>query len=581
MKRCLALVLLLFVACTTATAPRQQAPVHLVIVGTTDVHGWFAGHTDNPAIPGRDPIHYGGLAILASYVDALRATNGDHLLVLDSGDLFQGTLESNLFEGEAVVKGYNAIGYTAAAVGNHEFDYGPVGPAAVAGPGQDPLGALKKNAAEARFTFLSANMTEKATGKTPSWARPWRIVDVGGVKLGIIGLSTPDTPNVTMPANVATLDFGDPVAATVSAAAELRRRGADAVVVIAHMGGRCNDMKDVQDVASCDVNQESMRLLLALPPGTIDAYFGGHTHSQMRQYVHGVPAVQALAYSRELATLDLWIDPRAHHVEKSEIRPHTMLCTAVYTGTEQCDPKQMKADSTLVPRTFEGRAIVPDAKLTALFEPYLQKTAEKRNQPLGVRATGAFTRGYLKESSLGDLLADLMRQSMGTDVAFINSGGIRADLPAHDLVYSDVFEVSPFDNYPTVATMTGAQIADAVNLTTTGERGILQTSGLRYTADMAKNLPKHLVAVSLADGSPLDPQKTYRVAMPDFLAAGGDGLMTVIQNIPAAQIQTDLGQTLRELFVTALQKRAGNSEPLTPKLDGRITILNAPSGAEH
>ncbi|MEO8037032.1 MAG: 5'-nucleotidase C-terminal domain-containing protein, partial [Acidobacteriota bacterium] len=484
-------------------------------------------------------------------------------------------------EGEAVVKAYNSLGYTAAAVGNHEFDYGPVGPAAIAGPGQDPLGALKKNAADAHFTFLSANMTEKSNGKTPSWARPWRIVVVDGVKLGIIGLSTPDTPNVTMPANVATLDFGDPLKATEDAAAELRRQGADAVIVIAHIGGRCTDMKDVQDVASCDVNQESMRFLQALPPGTIDAYFGGHTHSQMRQYVHGVPAVQALAYSREFATLDLWVDPGTHHVAKSEIRPHTMLCTAVYSGTEQCDPRQMKADSTLVPRTFEGRAIVPDVKLTAMFAPYLEKTAEKRNQPLGVRATGAFTRGYLKESTLGDLLTDLMRQALGADVAFLNSGGIRADIPPRDLVYSDIFEVSPFDNYPSVVVMTGAQIADSINLTATGDRGILQTSGLRYTADVTKGLPKHLVTVTLADGSPLDPARQYRVAMPDFLAAGGDGLMAVMQNVPAAQIQTDLTQTLRELFVTALQKRAGSSEPLTPKLEGRITILNAAPGAEH
>ncbi|MEO8036937.1 MAG: bifunctional metallophosphatase/5'-nucleotidase, partial [Acidobacteriota bacterium] len=108
MKRPFALVFLLFVACSTTTAPvqRQQAPVHLVIVGTTDLHGWFAGHTDNPAIQGREPIHYGGLAILSSYVDALRATNGVHVLLLDSGDLFQGTLESNLFEGQPVVEAY-------------------------------------------------------------------------------------------------------------------------------------------------------------------------------------------------------------------------------------------------------------------------------------------------------------------------------------------------------------------------------------------------------------------------------------------------------------------------------------------
>src|SRR6185436_677665 len=109
---------------------------------------------------------------------------------------------SNVFEGEPVVKGYNAIRYSAAAVGNHEFDYGPAGPDTVARTAdQDPLGALKKNAAMATFPFLAANVTEKATGRTPSWAKRYTMVNAGGAKIGIIGLSTPDTPTVTMPQN--------------------------------------------------------------------------------------------------------------------------------------------------------------------------------------------------------------------------------------------------------------------------------------------------------------------------------------------------------------------------------------------
>jgi 5'-nucleotidase len=123
-----------------------------------------------------------------------------------------------------------------------------------------------------------------------------------------------------MAANVTTLSFSDPVAATIREAKSLRERGADLVIVIAHMGGRCNDMNDVHDVGSCSQQQEAMQFLAALPPGTIDAYFGGHTHSQMRQFINGVPAVQALAYSREFATLDLYVDPASHHVRRTSAR---------------------------------------------------------------------------------------------------------------------------------------------------------------------------------------------------------------------------------------------------------------------
>jgi 5'-nucleotidase len=164
-----------------------------------------------------------------------------------------GTLESNLFEGEPVIRAYNALGYTASAVGNHEFDYGPVGPdSVVRGPGQDPLGALERNAGLARFPFLSANMVEKATGKTPAWARPWIMVDAAGAKIAVVGLSTPDTPNTTVYSNVSTLAFTDPVEAVIRSSREARAAGADAVVVAGHMGGRCTDLQDVHDVASCD-----------------------------------------------------------------------------------------------------------------------------------------------------------------------------------------------------------------------------------------------------------------------------------------------------------------------------------------
>jgi 5'-nucleotidase len=582
MKRLLAgLLFLPLLACVSGTpAPAPAAaPVHLVVVGTTDVHGWFNGHTETPK--GGEAIQWGGLPILAGYLDALRAANPGRVVVVDSGDLFQGTLESNLFEGEPMVKGYNALGYAAAAVGNHEFDYGPVGPDSVPRkPGDDPLGALKRNAANATFPFLSANLKEKATGQTPAWAHGSTLLDAGGVKLGIIGLSTPDTPNVTMGLNVVGLDFTEPVEATLRAAADLRAHGADAVIVIAHMGGRCTDVHDPHDTHSCEVQQESWSFLQTLPAGTIDAYFGGHTHAQVRQYINGVPAAQALAYSRELSAIDLWVDPRGHHVTRTDIRPLTMLCTMVYSGTETCDPKQAPKGASLVPKVFEGKTIVPDAKVAALLAPYMAQVATKRNEKLGIRTAGSFGRAYQRESALGDLLSDVLRDGMGADLAFFNSGGIRAALRGGELVYSDIFEVSPFDNYAATVMMTGAQIGEALRLTTSGERGILQVSGIRYTYDAALDPDKpaaqrnRLITVTLADGSPLGPDKLYKVAMPDFLSAGGDGLQTVMEGIPADRKTVDQSRTIRDLFSETARKYP---MPLTPKTEGRITVLHPPS----
>jgi len=547
MKRVLVLFAIVLASCATVPpAPVAHPPVHVVVVGTTDVHGWFAGHMQN------NTLQYGGVALLSSYLSALRAEPDTAVVLVDSGDLFQGTLESNYFEGEPVVRAYNYLGYAAAAVGNHEFDYGPVGPDSVARvPGEDPLGALKRNAAEAKFPFLSANTTEKSTGETPAWAKRWTIVDAGGARIGIIGLTTPDTPNTTVRANIESLNFGDPVAAAVSAARELRAQGADAIVVIAHMGGRCTDISDVHDVASCDPNQEAVQLVQHLPPGTIDGYFAGHTHQQMRQFINGVPVVQGLAYSRQFSTLDLYVDRDHHRVDASRtnIRPLTEIVPAP--------------------------AAQPDPKLSAMLAPYLERVAAKRNEKLGITTAAPFVRTYGAESPLGDLLADAIRKPAQSDMAFMNSGGIRTNLRAGELVYGDLFEVSPFDNYLAVVGMTGAQIAEVLRLTTNGDRGIMQVSGLRYTFDAARPAGDRLVSVTLPDGTPLDPQKVYTVAMPDFLATGGDGLLPVTRTIPADRIRFDQNAPLHDVLADVLRTFP---QPLVPKTDGRITVLNAPRG---
>jgi 5'-nucleotidase len=572
MKRSLAPFLFLL-AFGCATAPSK--PVQVVVVGTTDVHGWFAGHVETPQAGG-EGVLWGGLPALASYVEALRDQNARNVIVVDSGDMFQGTLESNLFEGEAVVRGYNIIGYTAAAVGNHEFDFGPVGPDSVARkPGEDPLGALKRNAQLAMFPLLSANMLDRATQKTPTWARPYTMVRVGGAKIGIIGLSTPDTPNVTTAANVISLQFTDPIPATIAAAKALREQGADAVIVIAHMGGRCTDVSNPNDTHSCEVSHEAMEFMDRIPEGVIDAFFAGHTHSQMRHYMKGIPVVQALHYSREFSTVDFWIDTKNNKVTKSEIRPHTMICTFVYSGTEQCDPKKAPAGARLVPRVFAEQRILPDTRVANAIDPYLKQVAAKREQKLGIHIAAPFTRNYLAESSLGDLIADALRAANNADIGIMNSGGIRDELPTGELTYAHVFAVSPFDNYPALVMLTGAQITEILRATSNGVRGIMQVSGLRYTIDASKPVGSdRLVSVTRADGSPLGADTLYSVVMPDFVASGGDGADVVMKNVPRDRVQVLYAQPIREVLIEQLRKLP---QPLAPKTEERITILNAPA----
>ena len=159
----LLLIGVLLASCTTQDRqPAAADTVLLTVIGTNDVHGELLPAQFN-----------GGLTTLSGYVTAVRAARADDggaVLVIDAGDMWQGTLESNLVEGASVVEAYNAIGYTAAAIGNHEFDFGPIGELAIpAGPDDDPHGALRQRITEAQFPVLSANIVDTTTGELIDW----------------------------------------------------------------------------------------------------------------------------------------------------------------------------------------------------------------------------------------------------------------------------------------------------------------------------------------------------------------------------------------------------------------------------
>ena len=187
-----AAALLLLAACAART-DRAPNEILISIVGTNDVHGEISARDDR-----------GGLTTISGYVNALRAArdeDGGAVLLIDAGDMWQGTLESNLSEGAAVVEAYNALGYAAAAIGNHEFDFGPSGIEAIPEkPGDDPRGALKQRASEASFPMLAANLIDESTGAAVDWpnVRPSTLVEVNGVKVGIIGIITANALQVTI-----------------------------------------------------------------------------------------------------------------------------------------------------------------------------------------------------------------------------------------------------------------------------------------------------------------------------------------------------------------------------------------------
>ncbi|MCE9667841.1 5'-nucleotidase C-terminal domain-containing protein [Myxococcus stipitatus] len=559
----------LTVACATppppTSTPVDTAPVRLTLVGINDFHGQVEPHRTR-FLDGK-VLEQGGAATLSAYLRVLRADNPDGVVVLDGGDLFQGTLASNLTEGAVVVDVYNHLGFAAAAIGNHEFDYGPVGPSPVASDSSaDPLGALKARVRQARFPFLSANLKDAVTGRTPEWLGNdgTHLLTVKGVRVGVLGLTTESTPSVTNPANVSSLRFAPLASSALEAARSLRERGAEVVVAVAHAGGKCADLTNPRDTSSCERGDaEIIDMLEKLPPGTLDAVVAGHTHQVMGHFIAGVPVIETTGQARSLGVVELFVDPVRRRVDPAltRIQAAIPLCGHVEAASWSCDGHKVgvREQGTLVPAEFMGKPLFPDEAVHDLLAPTLAKVAQAQGRASGVSCAGPLARGYTEEGALGNVIADALREAAGADVAIMNPGGIRADLPAGPLSFGHVYQALPFDNTVAVLTLSGDELRRLLELAHGWERGmVFAVSGLELTLARCPG-PTRLRAVTLTGGIPLEPTRRYRVALPDFLARGGDGLEGVTRPLPPerAVLAPIRGMDLRQALIAYGESHGG------------------------
>ncbi len=527
-----------------------SGPVTLSILGTNDLHG---------------RIRY--LPILAGYVSnlrALRARDGGGVLLLDGGDLFQGTLESNLNEGASVVTAYNAMGYLAAAVGNHEFDYGPVGPDVVATKrGQDPRGALRARAREAKFPMLMANVLEVSTRRAPDWdnVRASIVRRVAGVDVGIIGITTKATPYTTMPANFIGLQMA-PLAARVAAEAKiLRGRGATIVIVVAHAGGSCHKLTDPDELTSCDASAEIFAVARALEPGMVDVIVAGHTHAGVAHRVNGVAIIESFAYGRAFGRIDVVVDRTARVVKEVMIYPTQPLCTTFKAHPEACET-----------HPYAGAPVTPVAAIKRLIAPAVASAKHLREERLGVEVVATIKRHHDLESALGNLFTDLMRAARpDADVAITNGGGLRDDIAAGPLTYGRLYEANPFDNRFATIKMSGAQLVEVMTRNLLGRGGIFSISGARMVARC--NGPTLEVVMYRSSGARIRDHESITVLTSDFLASGGDGAFS---KLPRSSISVESGKPIRDFMADVLRRRGGtlggNDPALVNPAQPRLTF---------
>jgi 2',3'-cyclic-nucleotide 2'-phosphodiesterase (5'-nucleotidase family) len=499
-----------FIALVTAIAivllPRGQRRYHLFFLGVSKgrvkpITAKFPPYRGN---------RMGGAAYVKRQLDTLIASlSGEPYNILSIGSEISGTAEAYFSRGAIPVEVLNRLKVDAMLVGNIEFTFGRQ--------------RLEELAGLAHFPFLGTNVTVMGSDEPPPFLQKEQILSPGGgLKIGVVGVTPPQTPTLTSAGNVAGLQFLPPGPELVERVKSLRNRGVDLVVMLSlYDDSRLSDEEWAQIVA---------------------------------------------ARPDVLAMVDFEVDPPLP-VEKDGIIIKTI---SGYNQSKEIDLLTLELPAFGGrPTAWHGRRIpvyCDELEPDSAMEDYLT-TAASDIEKLKGEVIGQFaadsSRQYDRECPIGNLVADAMRDLFQSDVALMNSGGIQSDIKEGPFTVGDLFSLLPFDNQVVNMTLTGQDLLEVLSISVSLKRGLLQISGGRYT--FAHRTEEDFELKEVVIGSEmLDPTRTYRVTTNSFLAEGGDGFWAFKRGK-----EVQYGPLHREAVRTYLQRLTA-SGPLRLATEGRI-----------
>ena len=523
-------LLALALAAAACARPPQPGPAQretLVVMGTTDLHGWllpydyYTGKATNNS-----------LASLVPAIDSVRTANPGRTVLVESGDLLQGNpldfVYSRLQPGEAhpLVRAMNLVGYDAAAIGNHEFNYG--------------IAHLDAAVAQARFPWLSANIFRAGTNEHAY--RPYAFVErtVGGrtVKIGITSVTPPgvaiwDRDNVR-----GRLDFHDIVASVRPVVAEMRAQGADVVLVAAHSGLEGSSY----DTAATHVAAENASVAMAREVPGIDVILMGHTHREVADTtLNGVLVVQAKNWGASLAVVTLGLERADGHWRIAEKHGRIL-------------------------RPVEGRV---DARLQAELAPAHERTRQYVARQIGMSAeewTSELAR--TRDTPILDLINEMQRRVTGAELSATAAFSLTSRIPRGPITVADVAGLYIYDNTLKALRISGAQLrafleksaeyylpcpgsacARVTNPAVPGYNFDV-VSGVDYTLDLTRPVGQRVVRLE-RNGRAVMPADSFTMAVNNYRASGSGGYSMLL----GAPVVYDRGESIRDLLIAEIQRR--------------------------
>lgn len=515
----------------TADLLAKLETADVIILHTNDTHGYVKADKGGKII---------GFDYIVGVKDALKNA-GKNVILADAGDFSNGQPFAALTAGKSVLEVMLAGGWDVGTLGNHEFD--------VFGNASKLIEQAKANSG---MTIISSNIKDKSGNLI---AAPSAIKEFDGIKVGFVGVTTPETEYKADPKNTEIVDFGDINSAIESVKTEakkLRDGGCDIVVVLSHLG-----------VADSDIGATSIVLANALDAGLVDVIIDGHSHT-------------AAAEGDEVN--GIWI------VSTGGESSATLGVLAFNKKDDGYDvaPNFVDYDTT---RLLAAAGVAPKAEISALIDSLYAPVVEMENKIVAksnVKLNGTRADVRTGETNLANTIADAIRVFTAADIGFTNGGGVRADIEAGDISYSSIFTTLPYGNVVYKAKVKGsdiwAAIENGVSLYPDQSGGFPQVSGMSYVFDASKPAGERVVSIDVV-GKSIDLNAEYTLATNDFTAAGGDKY-TMFKEPFRTLIAYDIPATSNGSVVLCDVLAWYLNEVGPSDVDGRITAIGtAPAPA--